>query len=451
MTIPATRPSRPQTNPEALRRAAQFPALRAIFTRRSRRFALGAQLSGPLAYRSDADPVPLSDAEEAILVAAATGVTGVARDDWPFTDADGERTGAQQLASFTGRSYPSPLATHGTELFWTNDDGVFFLPQRDVAPTHYRQLTRQDQRHALYRRAVRLADERLDVPRRTPNLFGINHWIANAPGTTLFIPVSDVTRVEQANASQWNASLDIPWSEAHGLGDELEDAACEVFTWLLQQELVAHHVPSSWIPRINPAFLEVKLFLSGKVMDEARHAEVCVKRLWLNGHGPSRTGPASDSFLAPLTQLDDYEQASLLVDVLGEGQILDIFKIVYDLAPEEATRRIVLLSRRDEARHVSYGVARLRHRMETARDPEAVGRQVVEWIADRIAVSDEFFALPENVQAALGVLGREVGIDGRGRARDFPAEANRFRAGRLEAAGLPPGAQRQIHQLLKRA
>jgi hypothetical protein len=257
--------------------------------------------------------------------------------------------------------------------------------------------------------------------------------------------------VEQANASQWNASLDIPWHAAMGLGDDLEDATCEIFTWLLQQELVAHHVPSSWIPRINPAFLEVKLFLSGKVMDEARHAEVCVKRLWLNGHGPSITGPASDSFLAPLTQLDDYEQASLLVDILGEGQILDIFKIVHDLAPEEATRRIVLLSRRDEARHVSYGVARLRHRMETARDPEAVGRQVVKWIADRIEVSDEFFTLPENVQAALGVLGRAVGIDGRGRAREFPAESHRFRAGRLEAAGLPPDAQRRIRQLLRRA
>ncbi len=256
--------------------------------------------------------------------------------------------------------------------------------------------------------------------------------------------------VEQANASQWNASLDIPWAAAMGLRDDLEDAACEVFTWLLQQELVAHHIPSSWIPQINPAFLEVKLFLSGKVMDEARHAEVCVKRLWLNGHGPSVTGPSSDEFLAPLTQLDDYEQASLLLDILGEGQILDIFKIVHDLAPDEATRRIVLLSRRDEARHVSYGVARLRHRIDTASDPEAVGRQVVQWIADRIEVSDEFFVLPENVQGALGVLGRAVGVDGRARARAFPDEANRFRAGRLEAAGLPPGAQRRIRQLLRR-
>jgi len=186
--------SRPPTNEPALRRAATFPALRAIFTRRSRRFALGAQLTGPLAYRSNADPVALSEAEEAILIAAATGITGVARDDWPFTDEDGDPTGADKLGSFTGRSYPSPLPTHGTELFWTNDEGVFVLPQRDVAPARYLQLTRQEQRHALYRRAIKLGDGRLDVPRCTPNLFGINHWIANAPGTTLFMPVSDVTR-----------------------------------------------------------------------------------------------------------------------------------------------------------------------------------------------------------------------------------------------------------------
>ena len=257
--------------------------------------------------------------------------------------------------------------------------------------------------------------------------------------------------VEQANASQWNASLDVPWHTAIGLHDDLEDAACEIFTWLLQQELVAHHVPSSWIPRINPAFLEVKLFLSGKVMDEARHAEVCVKRLWLNQHGPSVTAPASDEMLAPLTQLGDYEQASLLVDVLGEGQILDVFKIVHDLAPDEATRRIVLLSRRDEARHVSYGVARLRHRIETARDAEAVGRQVVQWIADRIEVSDEFFTLPDSVQEALSVLGANARVDGRARARGFPAEANRFRTGRLDAAGLPLSAQKQVRGLLRRA
>jgi len=218
--------------------------------------------------------------------------------------------------------------------------------------------------------------------------------------------------VEQANASQWNASLDIPWSAAVGLADHLESAVCDIFTWLLQQELTAHQVPSAWLPQIHPAFLEVRLFLSGKVMDEARHTEACIKRLWLNGVGPTATAPETDQALALLCLLEDYEQASLLVDILGEGQILDVFKIVHDLAPDEATRRIVLLSRRDEARHVSYGVARLKHRLETARDPEAVGRQIVEWIAARIEVSDEFFTLPELVEEALGVLGYEAGVDG---------------------------------------
>jgi hypothetical protein len=256
--------------------------------------------------------------------------------------------------------------------------------------------------------------------------------------------------VEQANASQWNASIDIPWQAAAGLPDDAEDAVCDVFTWLLQQELVAHQVPAGWLPQINPAFLEVRLFLSGKVMDEARHAEVCVKRLWLNGRGPTATKADSDTAVAELMLLGDYEQASLLVDVLGEGQILDVFKIVHDLAPEEATRRIVLLSRRDEARHVSYGVARLRHRIETARDPEAVGRQVVEWIAARADISDEFFELPELVQGGLEVLGRRAGVDGRERSRRFGDEANRFRLGRLEAAGLPPRALARVRGLLTR-
>ena len=73
----ATR-TRSTIRPEALRAAAAFPALEAIFTRRARRFALGAELTGPLAYRSEHDPVPLGYEEEAILVAAATGITGVA-------------------------------------------------------------------------------------------------------------------------------------------------------------------------------------------------------------------------------------------------------------------------------------------------------------------------------------------------------------------------------------
>lgn len=188
------RSRRPPVRPEALHAAASFPALEAIFTRRSRRFALGAEITGPLAYRSDAEPVPLAYEEEAILVAAATGRTGVVREEWPFTTADGTTAGADKLASYTGRSYPSPVAIHGTEVFWTNDDGLYVLPLRDAKPKAYVENQTAEEQHALYRKAIRLQKGRLDIPRRRPNLFKFNEWIVNTEGSTLFIPISDVTR-----------------------------------------------------------------------------------------------------------------------------------------------------------------------------------------------------------------------------------------------------------------
>jgi hypothetical protein len=189
-----TKLARPRVRPEALESAFSFPALDAIFTRRARRFALGATITGPLAFRSEKEPIPLATEEEAILVAAATGITGVVREEWPFTTSAGEPTGSDKLASFTGRTFPSPLAIHGTELFWTNDDGVFVLPQRDFTPERYLQLQTQKERSKLYRRAIKLQDGRLEIPRRRPNLFKFNEWIVNTPGATVFIPVSDVTR-----------------------------------------------------------------------------------------------------------------------------------------------------------------------------------------------------------------------------------------------------------------
>ncbi len=189
-----SRRARPAVRPEALQSAFSFPALDAIFTRRARRFAMGATITGPLAYESKQEPIPLAVEEEAILVAAATGITGVIREEWPFLCDGGNSTSGDKLASFTGRSFPSPLAIHGTELFWTNDEGVFALPQRDVKPERYLQLQSQDERTELYRRAIKLQDGRLDIPRQRPNLFKFNEWLANTEGATLFIPVSDVTR-----------------------------------------------------------------------------------------------------------------------------------------------------------------------------------------------------------------------------------------------------------------
>src|ERR1700728_3109996 len=96
-----TKHPRPSVRPEALESAFAFPALEAIFTRRARRFALGATMTGPLAFSSDKQPVPLASEEEAILVAAATGITGVVREEWPFRTGARDAIGADKLASIT--------------------------------------------------------------------------------------------------------------------------------------------------------------------------------------------------------------------------------------------------------------------------------------------------------------------------------------------------------------
>ena len=55
----------------------EFPLMQALFGRRARRFGLGMEIpSGPLAFRSAKGPLPLTELEQMILVAAATGVSG---------------------------------------------------------------------------------------------------------------------------------------------------------------------------------------------------------------------------------------------------------------------------------------------------------------------------------------------------------------------------------------
>ena len=97
-------PPRPTAHPGALAAAHAFPAFEALFTRRSRRFPLGGTLSGPLAFDSAKDPIPLAYEEEALLVAAATGITGIATEEWPFLDEDGDSTSGDKIGSFTGRA-----------------------------------------------------------------------------------------------------------------------------------------------------------------------------------------------------------------------------------------------------------------------------------------------------------------------------------------------------------
>ena len=258
--------------------------------------------------------------------------------------------------------------------------------------------------------------------------------------------------IERAKRRQWNAATDIPWADGRGVGIELERALADVLTWMLQQEYAAWYVPAKFLGRIHPAYTEVGLFLSTQVMDEARHVEVFLKRLYLNGVGLREVAASTESSIKGLLMQEDFARASFLLHVLGEGTFKDLFHLLIEIAPDEATRQIMVRALEDEARHVAYGVGRLRTQLAAERDPDAVGQAFVDALEARLAFTYEVSGLPRHVQEALAILaGGERGpgatAPGRERVRRFVDELNRNRKERLLQAGFSERVAENISQL----
>ena len=67
------------TESDLLHQVWEYPLFDALFGRRSRRFGLGFEMTeGPFKYKSQRVSLPLSDLEEAVLVAAGIGFSGTA-------------------------------------------------------------------------------------------------------------------------------------------------------------------------------------------------------------------------------------------------------------------------------------------------------------------------------------------------------------------------------------
>lgn len=83
-------------------------------------------------------------------------------------------------------------------LFYTDDHGTYLTDTRDRDPERMRELERmEDDTERILavcrQHTVRLGDERLDLPAAPGHMMEPNFWMANAPGSTLFIPVGDVS------------------------------------------------------------------------------------------------------------------------------------------------------------------------------------------------------------------------------------------------------------------
>jgi hypothetical protein len=178
-----------------LEQVLNFPQVQGLFGRRSRRFGFGMEIpSGPLAYKSQHEPVPLSDLELALLVAAATGVTG-----WnfgiPYTINESDRLSDYSLR-LTGRTIPSAATICTTELFYTDDTGIYLTRTRDLTPGRLREFEYDDDiAHIIgisQSATIQLSNERLYLPPEPPHFDEHNIWNSNRPGSTLFMPIGDV-------------------------------------------------------------------------------------------------------------------------------------------------------------------------------------------------------------------------------------------------------------------
>lgn len=172
-----------------------------------------------------------------------------------------------------------------------------------------------------------------------------------------------VTLYEEAKARQWNATRDIPWNELEALPDDLEKATCQLCTFLTEVEFVAGDFPAKWLYQIPQDFLEVKSFLSTQLMDEARHQEVFRKRA-IAGGGLLHSSPGFEWALKAILEAPTHTMGTFLLNLLGEGLVLSIFRSGEMIAKTYVDKEIFRRCLQDEARHVSYGVLQLKYYLD---------------------------------------------------------------------------------------
>lgn len=178
-----------------LKEIRKFPLMSALFGRRSRRFGWGMKIpAGPMAYQSTLPPTPLDDFERSVVIAAGLGVSG-----WhhgiPYSSA--QEGLCNYSVRYTGRTFPVAAGIGNTDMFYTQDDGTYYVSTRDAGAGGSwagRTLSEAETLIATVdTHTHKLSDQRIDPPRDAPHYSSHNLWNGNAPGSTLFIPAANVS------------------------------------------------------------------------------------------------------------------------------------------------------------------------------------------------------------------------------------------------------------------
>ena len=174
-----------------------FTLLEALLGRRSRRFFMGAQIpDGVFAFKSRHKIEPLSELEKLFVVTACGGNTS-----WHHLIYRAEQY-APYLSNYAGaavgRTFPSAAGFHTSMTFFTDDEGVYVLDNRDAIALRERSedgfLELEVILDTLKSQIKKIQDGRLKLPPEVPYVEPHNTWVVNHPGTLLVIPVGDLAQ-----------------------------------------------------------------------------------------------------------------------------------------------------------------------------------------------------------------------------------------------------------------
>ncbi|MEE2785387.1 MAG: ferritin-like domain-containing protein [Pseudomonadota bacterium] len=171
---------------------------------------------------------------------------------------------------------------------------------------------------------------------------------------------------EEALQRQWSSATDVPWETIEPLPDDIEQAECQLATFLTEVEFVAGDVPARWISQTTPDYFEPRNVLLAQVMDEARHMDVFRKRALANGGGLMGATGGTAGVVGSIDLARDFTEMSSRLHISGEGAVLTIFRMGELMAYNEAEKAMYRLCAQDEARHVAFGVMHMRYMSETA-------------------------------------------------------------------------------------
>lgn len=179
---------------EALRKRS---LLDVMWGRRTHRVGRGCSVSArTMNHESHNAHAPLSELEEAVLI-AVTGCTGLTMPDRPLADPrNNDPIMAKPNLHMAGRTAGSPDNAQGTHFFLINDTGTYFLQR--LEPVEQGDPFAPETLIARARAAkVKILDERLDVgpdQRDFPAYLDANRFLSNQPGSTILLPVVDLSR-----------------------------------------------------------------------------------------------------------------------------------------------------------------------------------------------------------------------------------------------------------------